>query len=237
MGLPKDPRSAGAGIFCRSRTQVRTDVRRADASNLPDRPLTRTASGGSIGAVLYEEATMFMVDHGIAAATARHAKTLLALDPRFRHVSHARRPSASEPVPNILSFHYQETQFFLEAHRDGKARLRVAKGDQYGIGPLLDAFDPALCDAVADVLEEHVDAKVVVNRYGEALIIRDATVAARPRLSLAHSLCGGTVDRHLVSGSHAALACRKCNLRIVVPASVVTPDELRAHFAALLNEH
>jgi len=46
-----------------------------------------------------------------------------------------------------------------------------------------------------------------------------------------HSMCGGSLDIRPISTSHQAINCRSCNLRIVIPMSVKTPEELKEYMS------
>lgn len=47
-----------------------------------------------------------------------------------------------------------------------------------------------------------------------------------------HARCGGWMDASVVSAAHFAIGCRKCFLRVVVPAqSIVTYGDLRRYFS------
>ena len=44
-----------------------------------------------------------------------------------------------------------------------------------------------------------------------------------------HEICEGFLDIKKISTTHNAIVCRSCHLRIVIPASLQTYGDLRAH--------
>lgn len=46
-----------------------------------------------------------------------------------------------------------------------------------------------------------------------------------------HDHCNGSINCMIVSGTHQAFLCRKCNLRVVFPITLKTFGDLRKHFA------
>jgi hypothetical protein len=45
-----------------------------------------------------------------------------------------------------------------------------------------------------------------------------------------HTCCDGFCDLRAVSQTHNIILCRACKLRVVIPATVMTYGQLRAHF-------
>ncbi len=74
---------------------------------------------------------------------------------------------------------------------------------------------------------------VIVNEFGEWLGHYPGDKASDDqKLSTCvgvHS-CNGWTDRHNVSPTHMALRCRQCGWRIVLPRTIETFGDLRAHF-------
>ena len=76
---------------------------------------------------------------------------------------------------------------------------------------------------------------VIVNEFGEALeaAFGDHQLTDPPLDGATHLYCSGTMDRHVVSTTHAAYACYTCKLRLVVPIVVDTLEKLRENFKSL----
>jgi hypothetical protein len=77
---------------------------------------------------------------------------------------------------------------------------------------------------------------VIVNEFGESLSHYPGDKHSKDsddqKLSTCvgiHS-CHGWTDRHDVSPTHMALACRQCGWRVVLPRTIETFADLRAHF-------
>lgn len=157
----------------------------------------------------------------------------------FGSVGHARHFIAEDETvscPNTLTFFYEKTQFFLDVTISGTARLRRAGEAYEGIGDAIDVQDAGFCRKVCDLLRTQTDPVVQVNDIGEAVVIRGKPSDGElRRKSFTHAICSGWVDKHVVSDSHFALSCRMCHLRLVIPKSVRTVEDFKAHFAALLR--
>lgn len=73
---------------------------------------------------------------------------------------------------------------------------------------------------------------VVVSEFGEAIrgYTDDEMYEEKDLMVQVHDECRGFVDIRSVSGTHRALVCRACSLRIVIPAKIKTLGDLKKHF-------
>ncbi|MFC1639077.1 hypothetical protein ACFL26_02295 [Patescibacteria group bacterium] len=166
----------------------------------------------------------------------REALEKLKSDGRFERVRHARYFIAQDetaPCPNVLTFLYRHTQFFLDVGENGGARLRPAESGVQPIAATLQVREKGFIDDICRKLNGRTNRTFSINEYGERLMVRgDGGQRELKRIGyLIHVICGGCVDRSDISETHFALACRSCNLRLVVPRTVTTVDELERHFA------
>lgn len=51
-----------------------------------------------------------------------------------------------------------------------------------------------------------------------------------------HETCNGWIDRVVVSETHWALHCRRCNLRMVIPLEVSTWKKLESHMLNVVTD-
>ena len=84
---------------------------------------------------------------------------------------------------------------------------------------------------------------IVITKFGDTLVEYPGLLSADDTLPLLsptrfisedvagiHSGDGGWIIVHEISSTHTALACHTCYLRVLVPNSVKTWGDLRAHF-------
>ncbi len=80
---------------------------------------------------------------------------------------------------------------------------------------------------------------VVISEVGETLVgypanrqgvVTDQEDHSTLSISV-HGICNGFTDRKNISSTHDAIVCRSCFLRVVIPKSVITYNDLRSHFS------
>jgi len=153
----------------------------------------------------------------------------------FHRVGHARAQVSqdeSEPIPEVLTFYYRGAQFFAKV-AGAEVFLTVPSG---GItnppAGMVNLDDPDLVHLVARLLNEHVCPAIVLTSDGDTMVFPaqadDTTTLGNFNVGT-HDYCGGCLDRTQISAGNAALHCRKCNLRIVVPLDINTIGGLREY--------
>jgi hypothetical protein len=80
---------------------------------------------------------------------------------------------------------------------------------------------------------------IILTEYGEALEKNQGTKETdESEMELCigfHRHCDGWLDLKRISNTHKAIHCRRCGLRVVIPAGLKTFGDLRRHMSAVLN--
>lgn len=146
-------------------------------------------------------------------------------------------------MPNLLTFRFHEVQFFARARtipvRDTHPKTEfvfLRPGNHSDRDAEIGVIEEGCFarEAVQTLLGTHVTPAVVITGDGDALH-GDAHLRGDTQLAkltyLTHTTCKGAVDIKQTTPRLRALHCRACGLRVVVPLTVVTINDLRSHFA------
>lgn len=78
---------------------------------------------------------------------------------------------------------------------------------------------------------------LIVNMYGEKVSFQiDPNLNEDTKVDFSicrHSVCYGIVDATPVSTTHYALACRSCDLRLVIPNKIDTHKKLKKYLVGI----
>lgn len=85
---------------------------------------------------------------------------------------------------------------------------------------------------------------LIVNKAGESIVatkffgnnINDSSPLIPGIPSVRHAICNGGFRLIQVTETHRVLVCRECMLRVYIPISVITFDDLRKYFAEFQPE-
>lgn len=177
-------------------------------------------------------------------------QALLRSTPGVTEVEKARAFIAQDEtgaLSNMLTFRFHEVQFFARAwtgsvrdtHRDGKPPTEftfIRPGQQSERERVVGVLHEEHCppEAVQTLLRTYVTPAVSITADGDAVFggadLRGDTLLSKVPY-LTHAVCRGAVNIRETTPRHLALTCGACGLRVVVPTTVATINDLRSHFA------
>lgn len=97
-------------------------------------------------------------------------------------------------------------------------------------------FAPIYLTSEEDTLVENPPRTTDLARY-EHFVDHTKDVSKLPFLSIGiHNYCDGAVERIRTSEKFSSLVCRKCCLRVTIPAEIKTYGELRQHMESKLSK-
>lgn len=80
------------------------------------------------------------------------------------------------------------------------------------------------------------DQKLMLNEYGETLVVSGLKYKSGEPIFGRHEFCGGFIEAKRVSEKYNAVFCDSCNLRISVPVGVTDSLLLKKHLEGFKYE-